>query len=118
MLDQRKTKLDNGYLSKVASRFDLMSCTDWPWVVTPKRLATLVEAIIGAVYLDSEGDMRAVKRVMLALGFVEVLDEPDHSIQQQIVVQGPTAEICDMMTLHNLSDSEEDDLESDPASQA
>jgi len=115
----RQTKLSNEHLSEVVSKAGLTSCTDWHRMIfNSRRAATLCEAIIGAVYLDSGRDLTAVRRVMVSLGFREVLDEPDDSAEQQTLVQDPIAEICDTFAEHTVSNSEEDDLESAPVDQA
>lgn len=42
-------------------------------VVQPKLIATTMEAIVGAVYLDSNRDMGVVRRVVLHLGIMPAL---------------------------------------------
>lgn len=39
--------------------------------VSPKTMATTVEAILGAVFKDSYDDLEAVKRAMVAFGLIK-----------------------------------------------
>ncbi|CAD0097549.1 unnamed protein product [Aureobasidium mustum] len=81
-------RLSNDYLKQVASKHNLVNYTERPPNgFGEKSAATLLEAIIGAVYLDSNRDMDAVRRAMIALGFSEVLNEPDHSTKLRDLVQ-------------------------------
>lgn len=76
------TKLSNGYFDEMAVKADLVSCAD-SYCFGSKQPADLLEAVIGAVYLDSGRDMSAVRRAMIAVGFTEVLDESDNPNKQQ-----------------------------------
>ncbi|CAD0096693.1 unnamed protein product, partial [Aureobasidium vineae] len=105
--DLRKTKLSNQHFNNVALKKDLISCTDWK-DCNEKVGASLVEALMGAIFLDSGRNMNAVRNAMISLGFTEVLDEPDCSNKQQVLMNDATANL-DMITLeHEMVDSEED----------
>ncbi|KAG2166039.1 hypothetical protein JADG_005778 [Aureobasidium aubasidani] len=69
---KRQRLLSNANLARVAHETDLVGCT----VVNPrnpvqastKLAANVVEAVIGAVWLDSDESMSAVRQVMETLG--------------------------------------------------
>ena len=57
----------------------LESGPHYPWTTlmglqAPKFFGDIIEAIVGAVYLDSHGDMGAVERVLGKLGVMRILD--------------------------------------------
>ncbi|KAH0360882.1 hypothetical protein KCU65_g9081, partial [Aureobasidium melanogenum] len=80
--DLSTAKLSNKYFNKMASQAKLVSCTEC-YCCGGKKPANLLEAIIGAVYLDSGRDMGAVRRAMVSIGFTEVLNEANSSIEQK-----------------------------------
>lgn len=90
----------------MASQAKLVSCTEC-YCCGGKKPANLLEAIIGAVYLDSGRDMCAVREAMTAIGFTEVLNEVDDSMQQQKTdkavvkddISGP--DVADLMALYD-----------------
>jgi endoribonuclease Dicer len=57
----------------------LNNWTIFPWaeltrLQAPKFFSDIVEALLGVVYLDSEGDMSAVRGVMRNLGIMQILE--------------------------------------------
>ncbi|KAI5274716.1 hypothetical protein E4T47_02238 [Aureobasidium subglaciale] len=70
----RETLLDNGNLAEVAKETDLVLCRlPDGWSCSDGQSATLLEAVVGAVYFDSGDDMEAVKQVMRALRIIQVV---------------------------------------------
>lgn len=68
----RQTTLSNSSLGVVGMKTNLNDCVQLGHGQSPpsaKVMATTVEAVVGAVYLDGgEGGLAAVRRVMLNLG--------------------------------------------------
>lgn len=54
----------------------------------------MLEAIVGAVYLDSGHDLSAVRKTMIALGFVEVLHNYAGKGKRETLGLVPASEIC------------------------
>lgn len=70
----RKNLLGNINLARVTFETGLAACVvpeGLPY--SNKQAATLVEAIIGAVYIDSEHNMDCVKSVMRTLGIRQLV---------------------------------------------
>lgn len=90
----------------MASQAKLVSCTEC-YCCGGKKPANLLEAIIGAVYLDSGRDLAAVRKAMIAIGFTEVLNESNHSTQQQKTDKGVVKDdmsdpdVADLMALYD-----------------
>lgn len=66
----RKSLLSNENFAKVGVRFGIQDCT-LTRCGTGRSMATTMEAIIGAVWLDSKHDFGAVNSVMDRLGFTK-----------------------------------------------
>ena len=49
---------------------DCVTCTAGN-SVSPKMMATAVEAIVGALFEDSHGDLRVIRQGMMALGLLD-----------------------------------------------
>ncbi|KAH0335143.1 hypothetical protein KCU81_g9184, partial [Aureobasidium melanogenum] len=104
--DLSTAKLSNKYFNKMASQAKLVSCTECS-CCGGKKPANLLEAIIGAVYLDSGRDVGAVRKAMTAIGFTEVLNEVDDSTQQhktdKSVVKDDMSDpdVADLMALYD-----------------
>ncbi|KAG9586215.1 hypothetical protein KCU77_g9215, partial [Aureobasidium melanogenum] len=107
--DLSTTKLSNKYFNKMASQAKLVSCTEC-YCCGDKKPANLLEAIIGAVYLDSGRDMGAVRKAMISVGFTEVLNEPDDSIEQQALVKDATAKTDKTVVKGDISNPDVTDL--------
>ncbi|KAG9584917.1 hypothetical protein KCU77_g12007, partial [Aureobasidium melanogenum] len=88
--DLSTAKLSNKYFNKMASQAKLVSCTEC-CCCGGKKPANLLEAIIGAVYLDSGRNMGAVRKAMISVGSMGVLNEADNSIEQQTLGKDATA---------------------------
>ncbi|KAK6006255.1 hypothetical protein QM012_006665 [Aureobasidium pullulans] len=70
----RESLLSNTNLAKVAFETGLASCAiPEGYHCSDNQAATLVEAVIGAVYIDSGCDMECVKSVMNTLGIRKVV---------------------------------------------
>ncbi|KAI5204009.1 hypothetical protein E4T38_04843 [Aureobasidium subglaciale] len=70
----RESLLGNGNFAKVAKETGLVLCRlPDGWSFSDGQSATLLEAVVGAVYFDSGDDMEAVKQVMRALGIIRVV---------------------------------------------
>ncbi|KAI5251131.1 hypothetical protein E4T42_04518 [Aureobasidium subglaciale] len=70
----RESLLGNGNFAKVAKETGLVLCRlPDGWSFSDGQSATLLEAVVGAVYFDSGDDMEAVKQVMRALGIIQVV---------------------------------------------
>ncbi len=64
----------NESLSKVGRNLGLETCIQNSLTnvegISPYMMATAVEAIVGAVYLDSEKDLKVVERSLLKIGIL------------------------------------------------
>jgi dsRNA-specific ribonuclease len=100
------TRLSNQHLSKVAIKKKLVACLERPSEACGKKSpATLLEAIVGAVYLDSEHDLGAVRKTMIALGFVEVLHNHSSKRKRQTLRRVSASEICSITLEYGVVDS-------------
>ncbi|OCH85203.1 hypothetical protein OBBRIDRAFT_798433, partial [Obba rivulosa] len=71
----------------------LLHATMYPWAAltslqAPKFLSDMLESLLGAVYLDSEGNLDAVRKVMRTLGIMEVME---HIVKSDMDVQHPVS---------------------------
>ncbi|THV98023.1 hypothetical protein D6D27_01789 [Aureobasidium pullulans] len=67
-------RLSNHYLRSIVLRTGLDFCVKCHGHQPSKdKAGTLLEAVIGAVYLDSDCNLSAVRNAMVALGFAEVV---------------------------------------------
>lgn len=67
-------RLSNHYLRSIVLRTGLDFCVKCHGRQPSKdKAGTLLEAVIGAVYLDSDCNLSAVRNAMVALGFAEVV---------------------------------------------
>ncbi|KAG9667354.1 hypothetical protein KCU99_g8977, partial [Aureobasidium melanogenum] len=107
--DLSTAKLSNNYFNKMACRARLVSCTEC-YCCGGKKPANLLEAIIGAVYLDSGRDMGAVRKAMISVGFTEVLNEPSGSIKQQTLVKDAIAKTDKIVVKDDVSNPDVADL--------
>ncbi|KAH0385572.1 hypothetical protein KCU89_g17166, partial [Aureobasidium melanogenum] len=72
--------------------------------------ANLLEAIIGAVYLDSGRDMGAVRKALISVRFTEVLNESGGSIKQQTLVKDAIAKTDKIVVKDDVSNPDVADL--------
>lgn len=72
----------------------------YPWAAltslqAPKFLSDIVESLIGAIFLDSEGNLGAVRRVLERLGVLNILRR---MIRDDVDVRHPVSRISNWMT--------------------
>jgi hypothetical protein len=103
-------RLSNEYLNKVAADKRLVECLDRPIDACGKKSpATLLEALVGAVYLDSDHDLGAVRKTMIALGFIEVLRNDVSERRPEILGRLATFDICSITVEYGVPNSGETD---------
>jgi dsRNA-specific ribonuclease len=92
--DLSGTRLSNKHLAEVATRKGLVACLERPSDACGKKSpATLLEAIVGAVYLDSDYNLSSVRKTMIALRSMEVLHDHPSKRKRETLGRVPTAEI-------------------------
>ncbi|EMD40161.1 hypothetical protein CERSUDRAFT_112373 [Gelatoporia subvermispora B] len=74
----------------------LLRGTMYPWAAltslqAPKFLSDMLESLLGAVYLDTEGSLEAVREVMRVLGIIEVME---HIVMADVDVQHPVSRLA------------------------
>lgn len=72
----RKNSLGNTNLAIVAFETGLAECrtgNNSQATFSGKQAATLLEAVVGAVYMDSDGDVTTIRRVMRTLGLGDMV---------------------------------------------
>jgi len=100
------SRLSNEHLNKVAAEKNLVDCLDRPSDACGKKSpATLLEAIVGSVYVDSDYDMGAVRKTMIALGFEEVLHNVSSQRNPEVLGRPPASDICSIAIEYSVPNS-------------
>ena len=97
MLDELRDTYTRFERDRVKIEEELEHGGTFPWVAlarlqVPKFLSDIVESTLGAVYLDSRGDVNAVKSVLGRLGITKVLQR---MLQEDIDLSHPVSRLAE-----------------------
>ncbi|KAJ6494868.1 hypothetical protein C8R47DRAFT_1043561 [Mycena vitilis] len=79
ILDEQKAAFERFCVRRAEIEEAFQEGTIFPWAAlvrlqAPKFLSDMVESVLGAVFLDTQGDLDAVRRVLRRLGLLPVLE--------------------------------------------
>lgn len=79
IIDEQKAAYKRFTLRRAEIEAAFASGAIFPWaglfrLQAPKFLSDMIESLLGAVFLDSQGDLDAVRRVLRKLGLLDVLE--------------------------------------------
>ncbi|KAH7881254.1 uncharacterized protein C8R40DRAFT_1164658 [Lentinula edodes] len=82
----------------------------FPWaaltrIQAPKFFSDMIESILGAVYLDSEGNMDVVREVMLSLGLYQILER---IVKEDLDVLHPVSRLSMWAATQTVTDPDAD----------
>ncbi|KAH8111802.1 hypothetical protein DFH11DRAFT_1879703 [Phellopilus nigrolimitatus] len=106
LLDEQRDALARFQRWKEEIERDLEGENTFPWAVlarlqAPKFLSDIVESLVGAVYLDSNGDMDAVRGVLERLGMMSVLRRV---VRERVDVRHPVSRVIEWAGKHQLTE--------------
>ncbi|THU86774.1 P-loop containing nucleoside triphosphate hydrolase protein [Dendrothele bispora CBS 962.96] len=96
VLEEQRMTLRRFEMRQEEIEYGLKEDDIFPWAAltrlqAPKFLSDMVESIIGAVFLDSEGNFDVIRRVLRELGFMEILE---HIVRDNVDVMHPVSRVA------------------------